>query len=37
MVAQLRGPHNEYLHTGNQKVFPQTKLQSTFDAISLAE
>jgi hypothetical protein len=37
MVAQLGSHHNEDLQAGNQNVCSQTKLHSTFDAISLAE
>jgi hypothetical protein len=37
MVALFGAYHNDDLQAGNPKPYPQLKLQSTFNAISLAE
>jgi len=37
MVPRERGHHNEDLHRGNGNHWPQAQLQSTFNAIFLAE
>jgi hypothetical protein len=37
MVPLKTVRHNEYLQAGNQNPFSQKELQSTLDAISLAE